>query len=106
MTEQIKQTLRDSSKARWIALVILSFTMFAGYMFTEIISPMKPILERNYAWDSADFGTVTSAYAFLNVFLFMLVIVGILSRQIWYKNKYNSFSLNHDYWSFFKMVCL
>jgi MFS family permease len=78
MTEQIKQTLRDSSKARWIALVILSFTMFAGYMFTEIISPMKPILERNYAWDSADFGTVTSAYAFLNVFLFMLVIVGIL----------------------------
>jgi len=78
MTEKIKQTLRESSRARWTALVILSFTMFAGYMFTEVISPMKPILERNYAWDSADFGTVTSAYGILNVFLFMLVIVGIL----------------------------
>lgn len=78
MTEQIKATLRDSKQARWIALVILSFTMFAGYMFTEIISPMKPILERNYLWDSADFGWVTSAYAIFNVFLLMLIIVGIL----------------------------
>lgn len=78
MTEAIKQTLRDSAKARWIALVILSFTMFAGYMFTEIISPMKPILERTYAWDSSDFGTVTSAYGIFNVFLGMLIIVGIL----------------------------
>jgi predicted MFS family arabinose efflux permease len=77
MTEQIKQTLRDSSRARWIALVILSFTMFAGYMFTEIISPMKPILERTYGWDSSDFGAVTSAYGFFNVFFAMLVLVGI-----------------------------
>lgn len=74
---QIKQTLRDSSAARWTALVILSFAMFAGYMFTEIISPMKPILERTYGWDSTDFGMVTSAYSFFNVFLFMLVLVGI-----------------------------
>jgi len=78
MTEAIKQTLRDSKKARWIALVILSFTMFAGYMFTEIISPMKPILERTYGWDSTDFGMVTSAYGIFNVFFFMLIIVGIL----------------------------
>ncbi|MDF1547771.1 MAG: MFS transporter [Bacteroidales bacterium] len=78
MTEAIKQTLRDSARARWIALVILSFTMFAGYMFTEVISPMKPILERTYGWDSSDFGTVTSAYGIFNVFLGMLIIVGIL----------------------------
>lgn len=77
MTEIINQTLRDKKSARWIALVILSFTMFAGYMFTEIISPMKPILERTYGWDSTDFGTVTSAYGIFNVFFFMLVLVGI-----------------------------
>ncbi|RLD56701.1 MAG: MFS transporter [Bacteroidetes bacterium] len=78
MTKEIKQTLRDSRSARWTALVILSFTMFAGYMFTEVISPLKPILERNYGWDSADYGMVTSAYGIFNVFFFMLLIVGVL----------------------------
>ena len=78
MEKQIKQTLRDSSTARWTALVILSFTMFAGYMFTEVVSPLKPILERAYGWDSTDFGVLTSSYGMFNVFFFMLLIVGIL----------------------------
>ncbi|MCE4565457.1 MFS transporter [Maribellus sp. CM-23] len=78
MTNAIKQTLRDSKKARWTALVILSFTMFAGYMFTEVISPLKPIMERTLAMNSSDFGFITSAYGLFNVFLMMLVIVGIL----------------------------
>jgi len=51
--------------------------MFAGYIFTDIISPMKPILERTYGWDSTDFGIVTSAYGIFNVFFFMLILVGI-----------------------------
>ncbi len=74
----IQQTLRDSKAARWTAVLILSFTMFAAYMFTEVISPLKPILERTYGWDSTDFGTVTSAYGLFNVFFFMLIIVGYL----------------------------
>ncbi len=78
MTKAIQQTLRDSKKQRWIALIILSFTMFAGYTFTEIISPLKPILESSYGWNSADFGTVTSFYGFFNVWFFMLIIVGVL----------------------------
>lgn len=77
MTNAIKQTLRDSKKARWTALVILSFTMFAGYMFTEVISPLKPIMERTLAMNSSDYGFITSAYGIFNVFLFMLIIVGI-----------------------------
>src|SRR5690606_4163972 len=71
-------TLRDSKRIRWTILVILSFTMFAGYMFTEVISPLKPILERVYGWNSADYGMVTSAYGWFNVFFGMLIIVGIL----------------------------
>lgn len=77
MTEIIQQTLRDSKKARWTALVILSFTMFAGYMFTEVISPLKPIMERTLAMNSSDYGFITSAYGIFNVFLFMLIIVGV-----------------------------
>lgn len=78
MVAKIQQTLRDSKKARWIALVILSFTMFAGYAFTEVISPLKPILESTYGWNSADYGTVTSFYGFFNVWFVMLIIVGVL----------------------------
>ncbi len=77
MNQIIKQTLRDSSKARWTALVILSFTMFAGYMFTEVISPLKPIMERSLGMDSTDFGFITSAYGLFNVFLLMLLFVGV-----------------------------
>ncbi len=78
MENSIKLTLRDSKKARWTALFILSFAMFAAYMFTEAISPLKPILERTYGWNSSDFGMVTSAYGLFNVFFFMLIIVGIV----------------------------
>ncbi len=77
MTNAIKQTLRDSSKARWTALVILSFTMFAGYMFTEVISPLKPIMERSLGMNSTDYGFITSAYGIFNVFLLMLLFVGV-----------------------------
>lgn len=77
MTE-VRKTLRDSKAARWGALVILSFTMFAGYMFTEIISPIKPLLESTYGWTSSDFGTVVSAYGWFNVFFVALIIVGII----------------------------
>ncbi len=78
MKEKIQLTLRDNKRARWTALVILSFTMFAGYLFTEIISPLKPILESAYGWNSTNFGTVTSFYGFFNVWFFMLLIVGVL----------------------------
>ena len=74
----IQQSLRDSKATRWGALIILSFTMFAGYMFTEIISPIKPLLESSYGWTSSDFGTVVSAYGWFNVFFFALIFVGIL----------------------------
>lgn len=77
-----KVTLRDSRGTRWAMLVILSFTMFAGYLFTEVISPLKPILERVYGWNSADFGMVTSAYGWFNVFFVMLIIVGILLDKL------------------------
>ncbi len=79
---EAKMTLRDSKSMRWTMLVILSFTMFAGYLFTEVISPLKPILERVYGWDSADYGMVVSAYGWFNVFFMMLIIVGILLDRL------------------------
>lgn len=78
MTNAIKQTLRDSKKARWTALAIISITMFAGYFLTDVMSPLKPMLETEFGWSSTNYGIFTSAYGWLNVFVFMLIIGGII----------------------------
>ncbi|RLD37279.1 MAG: MFS transporter [Bacteroidetes bacterium] len=78
MTEVIKQSLRDSKVARWTALGIISITMFAGYMLTDIMSPLKPLLESQLKWTSTDYGVFTSAYGWLNVFFIMLILGGII----------------------------
>lgn len=80
--DAIATTLRDSKTARWTALGILSFTMFAGYLFNEIVSPMKPMIDRVYGWDGSDFGMFFSAYGWFNVFFAMLIIVGILLDRL------------------------
>ncbi len=78
MVDKIRETLRESKVARWTALGIVSFTMMFGYFFTEVISPLKPMLEAQLGWDSTAFGTVTSAYGWFNVFLLMLIFGGII----------------------------
>ena len=78
MTEVIKQSLRDSKAARWAALGIISITMFAGYMLTDIMSPLKPMLEQQFSWTSTEYGIFTSAYGWLNVFFGLLIVGGII----------------------------
>lgn len=77
MTE-ITKSLRDSKAARWTALGIISITMFAGYMLTDIMSPLKPMLEEQFKWTSTEYGIFTSAYGWLNVFFLMLIFGGII----------------------------
>lgn len=76
--EQIINTLRDSKKARWTALVIVSLSMFGAYYFNYALSPVKPMLESVLGWNSSDFGIYTSSYTWFNVFLFMLIFSGIV----------------------------
>jgi predicted MFS family arabinose efflux permease len=76
--EQILATLRDSKKARWTALIIVSFSMFGAYYFNYALSPVKPMLESILGWNSSDFGIYTSSYTWFNVFLFMLIFSGIV----------------------------
>jgi MFS family permease len=76
--EQIINTLRDSKKARWTALIIVSLSMFGAYFFNYALSPVKPMLESILGWNSSDFGIYTSSYTWFNVFLFMLIFSGII----------------------------
>lgn len=76
--EHIINTLRDSKKVRWTALVIVSLSMFGAYYFNYALSPVKPMLESILGWNSSDFGIYTSSYTWFNVFLFMLIFSGII----------------------------
>jgi MFS family permease len=82
MTEAIQKTLRDSKAARWGALAIVAFTMFTGYMFTDILSPLKGLAETSEGWTSSDFGFIQSAYGWFNVFFGMLILAGILLDKL------------------------
>ncbi len=78
MTDAIKRTLRDSKTARWIVLIIVSFAMLTAYMFMEILSPLKTMIQNAYGWDNSEWGYVTGAQGYLNVFAGMLIIGGIV----------------------------
>ncbi len=76
-TKQI-QTLRDSAAIRWIALLLLALAMFCSYIFMDILSPIKDLMESTRGWDSSAFGTMQGAETFLNVFIFFLIFAGII----------------------------
>ncbi len=80
--EKFRQTLRDSTKARWTALILASLSIFGAYYFNYALSSIKPMLESVLGWDSGDFGTYTSAYAWFNVFLFMLIFSGFILDKL------------------------
>ncbi len=77
MTNKIK-LISDSKAARWTALVVVAFTMFAGYYLADVLAPLQGLLENKIGWSSSEYGFVTSAYGWFNVFLFFLIIGGII----------------------------
>lgn len=78
MTEQIKKLLNDSVWARWTALVLVASMMFFAYMFVDVMSPLKSLLETKLQWNSSTFGTYAASEYFLNVFVFFLIFAGII----------------------------
>ena len=77
MEEKI-QTLRDSAAMRWTALLLLALAMFCSYIFMDILSPIKDLMQSTRGWDSTAFGTMQGAETFLNVFVFFLIFAGII----------------------------
>ena len=82
MTEVIQKSLRESPLARWTAMVVVSLSMFGAYYFNYAVSSVKPILETALGWTSSDFGLYTGAYAWFNVFLFMLIFSGLILDKL------------------------
>ena len=78
MTQQIQKTLRDSAAMRWTALLLLAMAMFCSYIFMDILSPIKDLMQDTRGWDSTAFGTMQGSEVFLNVFAFFLIFAGII----------------------------
>ena len=74
--------LRDKAWARWTALGLLAFAMFCSYIFMDILSPIKDLLQSTRGWDSKAFGTMQGSETFLNVFIFFLIFAGIILDKL------------------------
>ncbi len=75
--------LNDSAAARWLALIIVSFTMMCGYFITDVMAPLEDLLTKSPAegglgWTSDDYGFFSGAYGYINLFLLMLFFGGII----------------------------
>lgn len=85
MKEAIQKKLSDSAAARWTALIIVSVTMMAAYFFTDVMSPLEPLLTAakedggmGLGWTSDEYGFFSGSYGFFNVFLLLLFFGGII----------------------------
>lgn len=78
MTEKLKVALNDKAWARWTALLLLAMAMFFSYIFMDILSPIKDLMQSTRGWDSTAFGTMQGSETFLNVFVFFLIFAGII----------------------------
>ena len=75
--EKLQKFLNDSAVARWSVLVLIASMMFFAYMFVDVMSPLKSLVEQSRSWDSTVFGTYAASEYILNVFGF-LIIAGII----------------------------
>ncbi len=78
MTQTIVKKLNDHAWARWTALVLVASMMFFAYMFVDVMSPLKSLVESQRGWSSSVFGTYAASEFFLNVFCFFLIFAGII----------------------------
>ena len=71
---------------RWTALIIVSVTMMFGYFFTDVMSPLEPLLTAakgteggmGLGWNSSEYGWFSGAYGLMNVYLLLLFFGGII----------------------------
>ncbi len=76
--QDFKQTLHDSPIARWIALILISATMFFAYFFVDVVAPLQKMMLTNFNWSPEVFGYLGGSEFVLNVFVGFLILSGII----------------------------
>lgn len=81
MSEKVYKFINDNPAARWAVLILVAMTMFFAYMFVDVMSPLKSLVESDLHWNSNVFGTYAASEYILNVCGFLL-IAGILLDKL------------------------
>ena len=80
----LKNTLRDSRWARWLALACLVVPMFASYFFDDMFSSLSELFKNpeqlQLGWDMADYGFYSSGYSFLCIWGGLIICGALLDR--------------------------
>ena len=79
--EQAKLFLNDKAWARWAALILIASMMFFAYMFVDVMSPLKSLIEAQRGWTSSTFGTYAASEYILCVCGFLIVAGVILDKM-------------------------
>ena len=81
MTQKISKMMNDSPLARWTVLVLVALMMFFAYMYVDVMSPLKSLVESKLGWDSGVFGKYAASEYILNVCGF-LILAGIILDKL------------------------
>lgn len=76
--KKLSVQLRDSAKMRWLMLLLVSLTMFAAYVASDVFSPLQTMLKDNNLWNASEYGLFSGSYSIFNVFLGMLIFGGLI----------------------------
>jgi len=76
--EKKVELLSDKASVRWLVIALVSLLMFGVYAASDVLSPLKTMLEQNLSWTSSDFGLFSGSYSLFNVALFMLILGGLM----------------------------
>ncbi len=72
--------MNDYPIARWSVLILVALMMFFAYMFVDVMSPLKSLVEGSLGWDSGVFGTYAASEYILNVCGFLIIAGVILDK--------------------------
>lgn len=86
MSGNTLQRLSDKVWARWTALIIVSLTMMFAHFFSDVMSPLEPMLTAalgsedgmGMGWTSSEYGWFSGTYGLMNVYLLLLFFGGII----------------------------
>ena len=80
MAEKLHKLMNDSPVARWSVLILVALMMFFAYMFVDVMSPLKSLVESSLGWNSGVFGTYAASEYILNVCGFLIIAGVILDK--------------------------
>lgn len=80
MSAKAVKLMNDSPVARWSVLILVALMMFFAYMFVDVMSPLKSLVEGNLGWNSSVFGKYAASEYILNVCGFLIIAGVILDK--------------------------